>query len=173
MKELPLSDRMQFGSFRPDDAEFLAITLNNIEISRHITPMPRPYMLSMAQSYIAQTLTSSDETFALEIEGHLSGAIGIGDRLGFWLAPARWGLGLVTNALRAVIDWHFTHEANYVRSGFHEGNSACARVHEKLGFKPDGATRVIAKALGREVVRNDLLLTAQDWATTPPTVVFS
>jgi RimJ/RimL family protein N-acetyltransferase len=92
---------------------------------------------------------------AVEVAGHAAGVVTWrnvgasivqsepGSSLGFWLGRAHWGQGLMTAAARAVIAEIFalTGETS-VFSGFFDGNSASARVQDKLGFRSVGRAMV-------------------------------
>lgn len=157
------STRLVFRRFRHTDADLLAKLVNDFEIARWIGPMPHPYTIEMARTYLDQVLSSGENTFALERNGCLVGAIGIRTMLGFWLARAHWGQGLMTEAAEVMITDHFANGATSLVSGYLTGNHASKRVHEKLGFKPNGTSQVFSQANGREVERHDLYLTQADW----------
>jgi len=157
------SERLTFRPFQYSDAERLAVLVNDIEIARWIGPMPHPYTLEMANEYLHLVIRSKESTFALERNNQLVGAIGIRKMLGFWLARDHWGLGLMTEAATALISDHFVRTGTPILSGFHVGNVASARVHEKLGFEETGVSTCYSQALGKEVERRDLILTATEW----------
>ncbi|WP_432816871.1 GNAT family N-acetyltransferase [Sulfitobacter sp. JB4-11] len=163
MSDTLRTERLTFRRFQRADAERLAVLVNDIEIARWIGPMPHPYSLEMAHDYLDHVIGSGEDTFALEYEGHLVGAIGIRLMLGFWLAREHWGKGLMTEAAFVLLHHHFAGGAAVVTSGYHAGNDASARVHEKLGFRPNGSSAVFSQALGEDVKRHELILTADDW----------
>ncbi len=164
MSHLFQTDRLGFRAFQRSDAERLSVLINDIDIARWIGPMPHPYTLDMAHEYLDEVIKTEDNTFAIELNGDLVGAIAIGRQMGFWLAKDQWGQGLITEAATAMIDRHFAASDDPVRSGYHEGNAASARVHEKLGFVPNGTSSVYAQALGRDVTKHDLILDKATWA---------
>ncbi len=157
------TDRLRFRLFRRADAPRLAELVNDIEIARWIGPMPHPYTLEMAHEYLDQVLDQEDNIFALEAQGDLVGAIAIAKQMGFWLARAQWGRGLMTEAATAMIDRHFAVTDRSVMSGYHDGNAASAQVHAKLGFVPAGTSDVFSQALGRDVVKHELVLHKDIW----------
>lgn len=62
--------------------------------------------------------------------------------IGYDLAYPHWGQGLMTEALRPMIDFGFGRlGANRLEAGVTVGNDASARVLEKLGFIEEGVTR--------------------------------
>lgn len=157
------TERLTFRPFRLQDAERLSVLINDLDIARWIGPMPHPYTLDMAQEYLDQVIGKDDNLFALERDEDLVGAIGIDQQLGFWLAKAQWGQGLMTEAAAAMLSRHFATSDTPVRSGFHDGNTASERVHTKLGFAANGTSQVFSQALGRDVLKHDLLLEKHVW----------
>jgi RimJ/RimL family protein N-acetyltransferase len=125
--------------------------------------MPHPYTVDMAKEYLDAVLASDEPIYALEYEGSLSGAISTNDMLGFWLAPAHWGQGLITEACEVIIADHFAQGASLLLSAYHDGNVASQRFHAKLGFKTNGTSEVFSQALNVHVLRQDLILTRDDW----------
>mgnify|MGYP001028101551 CR=1 FL=1 len=156
------SKRLKFRAFERSDAERLAFLLNDIEISRGIGPMPHPYTIQMAHEYLDE-ISADLRTFALEYDDALAGAIGFNSMLGFWLAPTLWGQGIITEAATVMIGDHFGRGCKDLASAFHDKNVASARVHEKLGFRPNGSSQVYSKALARDFLRYDLILSSTDW----------
>lgn len=91
----------------------------------------------------------TDVVWGIVVDGAVSGAVGLHgitwqwrawrcDRaeLGYWLAPALHGRGLMTEAARAVVDFAFrTLGLHKVTVGCFEENAASRRVIEKLGFR--------------------------------------
>jgi RimJ/RimL family protein N-acetyltransferase len=76
-----------------------------------------------------------------------------------WALPAARGLGMITNALSAVLRFGFgglgLHRVEYQWA---EGNAASARVAEKCGFALEGRKRSAWVADGQRV---DVLLSAR------------
>jgi [ribosomal protein S5]-alanine N-acetyltransferase len=87
--------------------------------------------------------------WAIEHEGRAGGAISLDgilwtmralrvDRaeVGYWLAPALWNRGIMTEALQAVMRWAFDAlRLNKLTIGCIEGNVGSRRVIEKSGFR--------------------------------------
>jgi RimJ/RimL family protein N-acetyltransferase len=62
--------------------------------------------------------------------------------LGYDIARAHWGQGIMTEALRAVIQFGFEHmELNRIEADADVRNAASARVLSKLGFRREGIQR--------------------------------
>ncbi|MEM6941830.1 MAG: GNAT family N-acetyltransferase [Pseudomonadota bacterium] len=157
------TERLVFRRFMRSDAARLAELLNDIDIARWISPMPHPYTRQDADTFLDAVVGEKAAPYALEHEGHLAGSIAVGRMLGFWLTKPLWNRGLITEAARALLTDHFRGGAEEVQSGFHDGNVASQRVHAKLGFVPNGQSKVFSKALAKEVIRHDLLLKKDRW----------
>ena len=62
--------------------------------------------------------------------------------IGYDLARAHWGRGLMVEALEPIIDFGFTRMAlNRIEADATVGNHASSRVLEKLGFHREGLLR--------------------------------
>lgn len=89
-------------------------------------------------------------TFALEYQGQVIGSLGIGQyneekfpafadqrccEIGFVLAKDHWGKGLMTEAVRAVINYLFTDQnCDVIFCDYFWHNQRSRRVQEKCGF---------------------------------------
>jgi RimJ/RimL family protein N-acetyltransferase len=118
-------------------------------IARNLSRLPWPYRLEHAEQWLAQPqdpLWPSLLVF-LRTAGapELVGGIGIhadeegAPELGYWIARARWGCRIATEAGRAVVA--AARDALRLRrlsSGHFVDNAASGRVLEKLGFRPTG-----------------------------------
>ncbi|MEU0632495.1 GNAT family N-acetyltransferase [Streptomyces sp. NPDC005989] len=62
--------------------------------------------------------------------------------VGYWLAPAARGRGLVTRAVAAMTDWGFdTADARRIEIAHAVGNPASCRVADRCGYLPEGVLR--------------------------------
>jgi ribosomal-protein-serine acetyltransferase len=88
--------------------------------------------------------------------------------IGCWLEPAGTGRGLVTRAVRLLVDWAITRRGLY-RVEWHcrPDNTASVNVAKRLGMRHEGTLRAEFPHLG---VRHDTqiwALIAPDWTGTP------
>jgi len=132
--------------FRRGDEESLARFANDRRVWRNLKDaFPHPYTLDHARAWVA--LNQGDPNphhFAIAVDGQVAGGIGLefkpdiwrySAELGYWLAPAYWGRGIMTGALRAVVDYAFaTFDLNRLWAGAFDWNPASIRVLEKAGF---------------------------------------
>jgi RimJ/RimL family protein N-acetyltransferase len=136
----------------PEDAPALAHAIDDERIARMLSRVPSPYSVADAQAFLSLPQTIGEPRLLIfEHVGHevsLVGGIGIhrdefGEReLGYWLVPAAWGRGLMTEAGSALID-SLSASLGITRlvSGHLADNPASARVLTKLGFVPTGEVR--------------------------------
>jgi ribosomal-protein-alanine N-acetyltransferase len=123
-------------------------------------------------------------TWAIELSGEVVGCIGLDgiaftfrawriDRaeLGYWIAPAHWGKGLITEAAHAVVRAGFeTIGLHKITVGCLAENTGSRRVIEKLGFRPIGRLEDDVWRDGRwwSVLRYEL--TATEWSDVSTTM---
>lgn len=100
---------------------------------------------------VLQMFMNGKKTFAVEYAGKVVGSLGIeiyredhypqlaqlrGREIGYALAKDCWGKGLMTEAVRAVIDWLFGQQGLDFLLIYHfENNARSRRVIEKTGFQ--------------------------------------
>jgi len=134
--------------WRYPDRYSLCAQANNPKIWQWLAEsFPKPYTLADADAWIAHAQsTEPDLQLAIEFCGAAIGNIGVRattspgrGHLGYWLGEAFWGLGLATAAGRALIT-HLRAQARFHRleTLVYDGNTASARVLEKLGFLAEG-----------------------------------
>jgi RimJ/RimL family protein N-acetyltransferase len=122
------------------------------EISRFIPFVPTPYREDDAQAWlraVSETWNASlERTFAIldEERDQFLGVVTVRlveeGTVGYWLAPAARGRGVMTRAVRLVVDWvREMHAIRVLRLTTHPENTASQRVAERAGFRRVGLTR--------------------------------
>ena len=96
----------------------------------------------------------SNTLLAIDDDGEFVGTIGSftleGKReVTYWIAPARWGQGLASRALRAFLSIERTRPL-YGRVAAH--NAASAKVLARAGFVEIGSDTGFARGIGAEIV---------------------
>lgn len=96
----------------------------------------------------------SNTLLAIDDDGEFVGTIGSytldGKReVTYWIAPARWGQGVASRALRAFLEIESTRPL-YGRVAAH--NAASAKVLARAGFVEVGSDRGFAPGVGAEIV---------------------
>ena len=96
----------------------------------------------------------SNTLLAIEADGEFVGTIGSytleGKReVTYWIAPARWGQGLASKALRAFLA---IEQARPLYGRVADHNGASAKVLARAGFVEVGCAKGFAPGVGAEVV---------------------
>lgn len=137
--------------------------------------IPHPYPDGTAQKWIEELLEnpSPGGPFALTLSegGEFAGLMGLSIQpdgfraeVGFWVVPLYWGLGLCTEALKAVIDYGFR-DLGLMRiyAGHFSGNPASGRVQRKAGMMEEGTLRMGAFRFGEPKDLVMYAMTRPDW----------
>jgi [ribosomal protein S5]-alanine N-acetyltransferase len=130
----------------PNDLHSLVNYANNWNIAKNLTDkFPFPYTETDGKEFIEwATQDYPMHILAIDIGGEAAGGIGIhpqGDihkknaELGYWLAEPFWGRGIMTQAVKQMIDFAFnTYDIDRVFARPFGTNKASQRVLEKAGF---------------------------------------
>lgn len=130
-----------------DDLESLVQHANNFEVAKNLTDaFPHPYTEADGKAFITMA-TKADpiHIFAIEVEGKAVGGIGIHPQsdimkknaeLGYWLGEPYWGKGIITRAIKQMVDFAFkTYDITRVYARPYGTNIGSQKVLEKNGFK--------------------------------------
>lgn len=129
-----------------NDVQSLVQNANNFNIAKFMTDMfPHPYNEQDARNFI-EMATKDDPVhiFAIEVDGRAVGGIGIHPQwdvnrknaeLGYWLGEEYWGLGIITNAVKQIVDFAFeAYDITRVYARPFGNNIASQKVLQKAGF---------------------------------------
>lgn len=153
-----------------EDAPALFRAFADERVVMPLSRAPWPYRLDHAETFLAREPDRGFPHFLIversDPEAPIIGGVGFHEadgapELGYWLAPEKWGRGLMTEAAQAALDAARAC-LGYRRfvSGHFFDNPASGRVLEKLGFRPTGEiARRFALARGGVV---DCVLFARD-----------
>jgi RimJ/RimL family protein N-acetyltransferase len=133
---------------------------DNPRIAAMLSRLPSPYTRADAIGFVEIMAQRADERpYAMTLGGQLIGIVGLTfqtDRppeLGYWLGEAHWGKGLMSEAMKAVLEAAFaTGHFPLIRARALSENAASLRVLEKAGF------RRMAEELGDCGVHKDRLI---------------
>ena len=115
--------------------------------------LPQTYRRSDAERSVASRMLcdwTRSAMWAVDLRGDAIGHVGMTLYAGhgridlyYGLAPAHWGKGYMTEAVRAVIDAAFTShpDVNRIQADANPENPASLRVMEKAGMTPEGVLR--------------------------------
>ncbi|MFG1403140.1 GNAT family N-acetyltransferase [Xanthobacter sediminis] len=172
------TERLVLRAPRIEDIPAVAELANNRRIAEMTANLPFPYRASDAQAFVeGLAATPHSATFALLLkrEGHLefAGMCGFGRRpteadpeIGYWVGEPHWGLGIATEAARAVIDYVFSQTGITTLAGAARVvNPASRRVLEKCGFQWCGVGLCQVRALGASVPVDRFQLDRRTWAS--------
>lgn len=123
---------------------------------------PYPYSEKDGKAFIE--LATKDypiHIFAIDIGGQAVGGIGIHPQadihrknaeLGYWLAEPFWGQGIISNAIKSIVDFAFeTYAINRVFARPYGTNIASQKVLEKNNFVLEGKFKQV-------LIKDNLLL---------------
>ncbi len=130
-----------------NDLDSLVKYADNWNIAKFLTDaFPHPYTNESGNFYIELVSKNEPQTiFAIDVNGKAVGSIGIylqsdvhkkNAELGYWLAEPFWGNGIVTQAVKKIVEYSFqTFEIERIFARPFGTNLASQRVLEKAGFK--------------------------------------
>jgi 8-oxo-dGTP diphosphatase len=153
------AERLTLRALRPDDAESIAILVNDWEVVRYTTSIPYPYDVDMARTFIASQAErwsvwqpgaplTEEIAFAIarKSDGALLGCIGLqpgethGLEFGYWVGRTYWNRGYASEAVARLTRFAFeVLRVEEIWAAAVPVNDASHRVLEKNGFVIAGA----------------------------------
>ena len=133
--------------FDVQDLESLVQYANNANIAKFMMDkFPHPYTKEAGVQFINYAIEGNPtHIFAIEVEGKAAGGIGIhpladveskNAEMGYWLAETYWGHGIITNAIKQMIDYGFSNfDINRIFARPFSINVASQKVLQKAGFQ--------------------------------------
>ncbi|MCA8832907.1 GNAT family N-acetyltransferase [Hymenobacter pini] len=149
--------------WRFSDAAALARHANDKRISCNLRDtFPHPYTPQDAEFFLSLVADSSRDLFlAIEVDGEAVGGIGVhfksdvrrrSAEIGYWLTPACWGRGIVTEAVRTLSAYVLANfDVCRLYAAIFATNPASGRVLEKAGYELEARLR-------RSIVKDGQLL---------------
>lgn len=148
-----------------DDTDAVYGGVSNYDVIRWLGRIPYPYGWDDAVAFIARVYDEDLMVWGIEDAGGFVGVVGIDEELGYWLAQPAWGKGYGFEAAVAVLKYWFSDpERGSVESGHYDDNTRSRRILSALGFKPMGQRLRFARALSKDVMGTDVILTRESWA---------
>jgi RimJ/RimL family protein N-acetyltransferase len=135
------SERLILRALTMADAPTVAQLITE-KISRNTAPIPWPYSLQDAESWLSTM--KPDQVFGIFLPDQgLIGAVEIalndGNEIGFWINDGFAGHGYATEAVTAALDYNFsTHPLTTITSSAWVDNIGSQQVHLKVGFEEAG-----------------------------------
>lgn len=159
---------VKLRSLQSEDANDLASAINNKKVQDNLRDgIPFPYSQNDAADYINATVNAekgSQYAFAIVYDDKVIGNIAVFRKdnihhrtgeLGYYIAEAYWGKGIMTQAVRQICDYVFKN-TDIIRI-FAEPfayNTASCRVLTKAGFEYEGALHQNAVKNGKVIDMN-------------------
>jgi ribosomal-protein-alanine N-acetyltransferase len=142
------TDRLLLRRFEPGDVDDALAYRSDPEFARYLRHIPQPFTREHAEAFVRQNIEEPwDEmpTFAVVLDGRVIGTVNLDidaaartAMIGYAIARAHWGRGLVVEAARAVLDWAFVeHRLVEVWASTDVEHVRSQRVMEKLGMVRD------------------------------------
>lgn len=145
------ADGWTLRAWRESDAPALAHHANNINVWRWMSDsFPHPYTLEMAEYWVTRGHLEfgGGANWAIALRDEAVGGCGVHPQeghlrcnaeVGWWLAEAHWGQGIVTHVAAALARNAFDNpQITRVFAPVHAGNQRSMRVAEKNGFVLEG-----------------------------------
>ena len=137
------------------DARDLATALSNKKIQDNLRDgLPYPYTEQDGKEFISAMLAANENdtfAFAITVNGKAIGSIGAFRQtnihnktaeLGYYIAEEYWGKGIMTEAVKQLCDYVFSHtDIIRIYAEPFAYNIGSCRVLEKAGFQYEGTLR--------------------------------
>ena len=137
------------------DARDLAAALSNKKIQDNLRDgLPYPYTEQDGKEFISAMLAANENdtfAFAITVNGKVIGSIGAFRQgnihrqtaeLGYYIAEEYWGKGIMTEAVKQLCDYVFSHtDIIRIYAEPFAYNIGSCRVLEKAGFQYEGTLR--------------------------------
>lgn len=150
-------------AWREGDAPALSLHAGNPNVWRNMSDsFPFPYTLAIAEDWVRQGhIDFGGDHWAIAFEDQALGGCGIRQlegqfrcnaEIGYWLAEAHWGRGIVARVASTLTRRAFENpDITRVYAPIHGHNRASMRVVEKCGFVCEGMQRLSAIKAGQVI----------------------
>ncbi|MEW9617467.1 GNAT family N-acetyltransferase [Shinella sp. S4-D37] len=169
--------RLVLRPHRMGDADAIAQSLNDFQVSRMLARVPAPYDRQDATEWLSVAASDLNEGWAFAITAGDDVHIGClsferncgGWELGYWLNRFYWGRGYMSEAVHAATARFLMRmPGTDIRSGIFADNVASLRVQEKAGFRITGCSDLFCVARGAMVPHIETRLEPGDFRPAAP-----
>lgn len=133
------------------DESSLAKHANNINIWNNVRDyFPHPYTIKHAFEWV-NMVKDDPNNFAITVNNDAIGGVALvvqqdiyrkNAEIGYWLGEDYWGQGIMTEAVRQVVDYGFQNlDINRIYAGIFEYNVASTKVLIKAGFQHEATLK--------------------------------
>ena len=140
-----------FRKNNAEERESLVRNINSSKIAERVSNVPFPYLPHHAIDWINKVTREDDIKridFVIDVDGEVAGSIafinveGHKAQLSYWLGEKYQGRGIMTEALKLVVELGFSY-CGFLRiwGYISEHNPASEKVLRKAGFKLEGVHR--------------------------------
>ena len=159
------TQRLVLRALASKDLEDVLRYAGDYEISQWLVVVPYPYTWSDAETFLQMDLAGDlGNLWVITKDDAFIGVVSTGNGLGYWLVPSCWGQGIMTEAVHAVLSFHFANSAeSEINSSYFVGNHGSRRVLEKLGFVDAGAKVQFSVARGANVDSRVVKMSRAQW----------
>lgn len=167
--------RLRLRALTMSDLPIVIALAGDPRVAEQTARIPHPLTPAAAEAWLEAAIDAESRETAFAVERkhdeEFLGVVGLlfADEevaeLGFWLGRRYWNRGYMTEAVRRVLAYAFAQRAvATVRACTFLGNTASARVQEKVGMRPIGSELRQAPARGCCRRESELReLRRQDW----------
>nr|WP_314089913.1 GNAT family N-acetyltransferase [uncultured Shinella sp.] len=164
--------RLTLRPHRMSDAEAIAQSLADFQVSRMLARVPAPYDRQDAAEWLSMMTSDLNEDWAFAITADDDVHIGCisfekgrkGWEIGYWLNRFYWRRGYMSEAVHAATARFLMRmPGTEIHSGVFADNLASLRVQEKAGFRITGCSDVFSTARGAMVPHIETLLAPGDF----------
>lgn len=131
--------------WQQSDMDSLVKYANNFNIAKNMTNgFPHPYTKESGQNFLNMAIANNKAIKCIDINGEACGGIGLhlqtdiqckNAELGYWLAEPFWGKGIITEAIKQMVNYGFGNfDINRIYARPFGTNLASQKVLEKCNF---------------------------------------
>lgn len=150
--------RLTLRPMQTADVGLMSLYSSDKRVSCMTTRIPHPNPPGAVEMFIEKTMRGETGETVWAIDAtkctgtSVVGVIGLTDdgHLGYWLGPFFWGLGIATEAARAVVEYADS-RGQWLYSDVFQDNPRSRRVLEKVGFQTVGTSQGFSVARGESV----------------------
>jgi RimJ/RimL family protein N-acetyltransferase len=138
--------KFKLRPWNSEDLDSLVQYANNFNIAKNLTnQFPYPYTREAGEAFIKMAAHDHPRRiFVIEVNGEAAGGIGLhlqtdihakNAELGYWLAEPYWGKGIMTQAVKQMVEYGFkTFDVDRIFARPFGTNLGSQKVLEKAGF---------------------------------------